>query len=135
MEEELYNSFMCTTESPIIQLLEKNLLDLASYSNMTEGVFYVLSLKHGETTMIRLFESGCYSGFFQTQDKLDKSSPTYRVYTSDDIASRSELINQRGNRGECKCIYIEDYIKSLLYRPFTGTDPEGARTPLLRQIL
>ena len=65
IEEELYKSSMCTTESPIIQLLEKNLLDLASYSNMIEGVFYVLSLNNqGETTVIRLFESDCYIGFF-----------------------------------------------------------------------
>ena len=65
VEEELYKSSMCTTESPIIQLLEKNLLDLASYSNMIEGVFYVLSLNNqGETTVIRLSKSDCYIGFF-----------------------------------------------------------------------
>ena len=72
--------------------LEKVLLDLASTSELTSGVYFHLGL---EQQVCRYFESGVYKGAMSNIFELELGQYPYCVYTEDDIEKRSAKLNDR----------------------------------------
>ena len=60
-----------------IGLLEQNLMDVGSCTQVAQGVFYILPIFHDNKLFVRYIETGVYCGFLQAALELLKKQ--YKV--------------------------------------------------------
>jgi hypothetical protein len=73
--------------------VEKLLLELAAYEDLTQGVFYKLRTSADGCSCVRFFESGSFLGAMQ---KMPASADVaYRVYSEDDVAVEARSLHER----------------------------------------
>jgi hypothetical protein len=101
--------------------MEKLLLDMTA-CGCTDGIFYCLALQHSNQTVVRYFESGCFSGIMKDKYQHRMSSTAgielaniflMQLYTLEDIIQCTESLADRhrsivrsrraGKNQRCQC--------------------------------
>lgn len=93
------HGFVSQGNTSLIEL-EKQLLELASYEGVTQGVFYMLRTSSGGSSLIRYFESGTFLGFLHhlkgtAQVPQGFEDPLYRIFNEEDIEEERRLLLKR----------------------------------------
>jgi hypothetical protein len=70
MEEGLFGCGLISNENTSLLELEKELLELGAHPNVTQGVYYTLSIIGDELTqnLVRFLETGSFLGFFANKN-------------------------------------------------------------------
>ncbi|XP_064627662.1 uncharacterized protein LOC135487619 isoform X2 [Lineus longissimus] len=64
MEEVLFDNGVVGQDRTSLIELEKDLLEIGAYANVSQGVYYALKIESGGRQLVRFFESGSFSDFF-----------------------------------------------------------------------
>jgi hypothetical protein len=104
LEQEMVHSGFISSRNATLLALEKAVMELAAY-NLTEGVYYAVTIQSEHYALLRFIETGCYSGFTEKcykQHLLSANSVAdinmlcaLNIYTKSDIDERGTKLDER----------------------------------------
>lgn len=72
VEEAAKEGGLISKKNPSLLALEKNLLDLAAFEDVSQGVFLAVCLVTEGRDLVRFFEGGSFQGFLHTEGRKVK---------------------------------------------------------------